>query len=309
MRAAFAHALCKLADADKRICLLTGDLGFMVLEDFAQKNPDRFFNMGAAEQNMIGTAVGLAEAGFIPFVYSIATFATLRAYEFVRNGAVMHHLPVRLVGIGGGFEYGANGLSHYGLEDLAVMRVQPGMSVMAPADSRQTEKVLEQTWALSGPIYYRLSKNDQEVPGLNGQFEVGRAQLIGSGQDVLLISVGAISLPVAEAAGKLRDNGISAAQMIVASIAPTPVEDLLEALRHFRLVVCVEEHYVNGGLGSLVCELVAENGLRTRVIRQALNTVPDGIIGSQPYLTQRYGLSAGAIVDRCLEALSATTRA
>ena len=117
------------------IVLLTGDLGFTVVEPFAERFPVRFFNVGVAEQNMLGVATGLAEAGFVPFVYSIATFATLRSYEFVRNGPVLHHLPVRVVGVGGGLEYGMNGVTHYALEDIAIMRTQPGMTVLAPADA------------------------------------------------------------------------------------------------------------------------------------------------------------------------------
>ena len=119
MRAAFAKTLTELAGRDPRILLLTGDLGYMALEPFSEKYPDRFFNVGVAEQNMVGLATGLAEAGFIPFVYSIVPFAVLRPYEFIRNGPIQHQLPVRIVGVGGGMDYGNNGLSHYGLEDVA----------------------------------------------------------------------------------------------------------------------------------------------------------------------------------------------
>ena len=124
MRAPFIAALLELAEQDERILLLTGDLGYLVLEPFAERLPERFFNAGVAEQNLLGVATGLAEAGFLPFVYSIVPFAVLRAYEFIRNGPVHQRLPVRIVGVGGGVEYGTNGPSHYGLEDLAVMRLQ-----------------------------------------------------------------------------------------------------------------------------------------------------------------------------------------
>jgi transketolase len=145
VRATFIRTLVELAEEDERIVLLTGDLGFTVVEPFAERFPDRFFNVGVAEQNMVGVATGLAEAGFVPFAYSIATFATLRSYEFVRNGPVLHHLPVRIVGVGGGLEYGMNGLTHYALEDIAVMRTQPGMTVLAPADFQQARTALAET--------------------------------------------------------------------------------------------------------------------------------------------------------------------
>ena len=137
MRAAFVEALVEIAEGDERVVLMTGDLGFMALEPFSERYPRRFFNVGVAEQNMIGLATGLAESGFIPFVYSIATFASLRGYEFFRNGPIAHGLPVRLVGVGGGFDYGSAGTTHHGLEDVGVMRLQPGLRVVAPADSRQ----------------------------------------------------------------------------------------------------------------------------------------------------------------------------
>src|SRR3954470_19977760 len=121
MRHAFIEHLSKLATDDRSIVLVTADLGFMVIEPFAERHPDRFFNVGVAEQNMVGVATGLAEAGFLPFVYSIITFATLRPFEFIRNGPILQKLPVRVVGIGGGFEYGNAGPTHYGLEDIGVM--------------------------------------------------------------------------------------------------------------------------------------------------------------------------------------------
>src|SRR5262249_47021604 len=177
VRGAFARTLAELASQDQRILLLTGDLGFMALEPFADRFPSRFFNVGVAEQNMVGMATGLAEAGYIPFVYSIATFATLRPYEFIRNGPILHQLPVRIVGMGGGFEYGSAGSTHHGLDDIGVMRVQPGIAIIAPADHVQARNAVLATWRLPGPIYYRLGKDDHtEVPGLEGGFELGRAQ-------------------------------------------------------------------------------------------------------------------------------------
>src|SRR5215211_9149428 len=148
MRRAFVQTLVELASQDPRVLLLTGDLGYMVVEPFAEAFPDRFFNAGVAEQNMVGLATGLAEAGFIPFVYSIVTFASLRPYEFIRNGPILHQLPVRIVGIGGGFEYGTAGVSHYGLEDIGVMRIQPGLTIIAPADFQQTRTALLNSYAL-----------------------------------------------------------------------------------------------------------------------------------------------------------------
>src|SRR5919106_782310 len=171
MRRSFVRALTEIADADPRVVLLTGDLGFSVIEDFADRHPGRFWNVGVAEQNMVGLATGLAEAGFVPFVYSIATFASMRAYEFVRNGPVLHELPVRIVGVGGGLDYGHNGVSHYALEDIAIMRTQPGMAVIAPADPAQAVAALWAAAELPGPVYFRLGKESSALEGVGGQFE------------------------------------------------------------------------------------------------------------------------------------------
>jgi len=253
MRKAIVDTLSTLAATDDRIVLLTGDLGFMALEPFAERHPRRFFNVGVAEQNMIGLATGLADAGFIPFVYSIVTFATLRPYEFIRNGPILHHLPVRILGIGGGFEYGTAGPTHYGLEDVAVMRTQPGMAVMAPADHEQARSVLLSTWDRPGPVYYRLGKNDTwVVPGLDGAFDVGRAQIIRNGRDIVIIAMGPIAGEALDAAARLDQSGVSCAVVVVASISPAPVADLLALLERFRFALTAEARYVDGGLGSLV---------------------------------------------------------
>jgi transketolase len=151
MRAVFVEKLTELATQDQRIVLLTGDLGFMALEPFREAHPDRFFNVGVAEQNLMGVATGLADAGFTPYCYSIATFASLRGFEFFRNGAVWHNLPVRLVGMGGGFEYGSAGMTHHALEDIGVMRTLPRVTILAPADAGQTDPVVGDARNRRGP--------------------------------------------------------------------------------------------------------------------------------------------------------------
>src|SRR5262249_36480657 len=258
MRGAFVRTLVELAAEGRRIALLTGDLGYMALEPFMERYPDRFVNIGVAEQNMVGIATGLAEAGFVPFVYSIVTFATLRPYEFIRNGPVWHRLPVRIVGVGGGFEYGAQGLSHHGLEDVGVMRVQPGMTVVAPADHQQMASALRATWNVEGPVYYRIGKDDKTVvPGLEGRFRPGRAEVLGDGHDVALVVMGSVASEAAAAAKTLAERGVRARVVVVASVQPAPVDDLRAALADVPLAVSVEAHYVNGGVGSLAAEVIA----------------------------------------------------
>jgi transketolase len=305
MRGAFVRTLTEIAAGDDRVLLLTGDLGYMALEPFSERFPDRFLNVGVAEQNMVGTATGLAEGGFIPFVYSIVTFATLRPYEFIRNGPVWHGLPVRIVGVGGGFEYGPQGTSHHGLEDVGVMRVQPGITVTAPADHRQMASALRATWNLPGPVYYRIGKDDRtEVPGLDGRFALGRAEVVRSGDDAALVTSGSVASEATAAADALAARGVHATVLVVASVQPAPSDDLVAALRRVPLVLTVEAHYVNGGLGSLVAETIAEHGLGCRLVRRAVRTGADGMSGSQRWFHDAHGLSAAALEDAVLAGLA-----
>lgn len=309
MRGTLARTLDELAARDGRVLLLTGDLGFMALEPFAEAYPDRFFNVGVAEQNMVGLATGLAEAGFLPFLYSIATFASLRPYEFFRNGPIHQRLPVRLIGVGGGFEYGSAGASHHALEDVALMRTQPGLTVLVPADFQQARTILEATWDLPGPIYYRLSKDDRTVvPALDGRFALGRLQLVREGGDLLIVAMGPIAADAVAAAELLEAEGVRAAVAVVASVSPPPLEDLTALLGCFPAALTVEAHYQVGGLGSLVSELVAERGLACRVVRCGVRSAVDGISGGQPFLDERHGLSRSGIVVLARSALRDVAR-
>ncbi len=305
MRRAFAEALAELAEGDPRILLLTGDLGYKALDPFFDRFPDRFLNVGVAEQNMVGVATGLAEAGFVPFVYSIATFASMRAYEFIRNGPILHRLPVRIIGVGGGFEYGLAGASHHGLEDIGVMRLQPGLTVLAPADYRQARTALEKSWNLPGPIYYRLGKDDKAiVPGLEGRFEMGGAELVRDGSDILMVTTGSIATEAVAAAETLASAGIHCAVLVAASLNPAPLAELTKRLGNFGVVMTVEAHYVAGGLGSCVAEVIAENGLSCRLVRCGVRKPPEARTGKQGYLHHRHGLSREALIETAQKAFS-----
>jgi transketolase len=306
MRLAFAEALADLADRDCRILLLTGDLGYMALDGFIARHSRRFLNVGVAEQNMIGVATGLAEGGFIPFCYSIVPFALLRGYEFLRNGPVLHRLPVRIVGVGAGFDYGNNGFTHYGAEDLALARVLPGMMVLAPADALQMRNILGATWDRPGPAYFRLGRNDDmRMPGLEGAFAWNKVSVCRDGADVVILATSTISTNVARAAELLDEAGVSCRLAVVAQINPVPQEDLLSVLRGFRLAVTVENHVVDGGLGSFVAEVLAEAGLPCRLLRCGFRLSLDGVSGSTAYLNARHGLAPESLAATIIQALGA----
>ncbi len=303
MRGAFIRTLVDLAAEDTRIVLLVGDLGYTVIEPFVDRYPDRYFNVGVAEQNMVGVATGMAEAGYIPFIYSIATFASLRGYEFIRNGPLIHNLPVRIIGVGGGFEYESAGITHHALEDIAVMRTQPGMQVIAPADFEQARSALLETWQDTGPIYYRLGKNDKDqIPGLNGVFNRGQAELLRSGKDLLLVSTGSISREIVEAADRLQEKGVDAGVAILASLNPINVDAVSALLADYPLIVSVEAHNVNGGLGSLLAEIIAERGLLGTLIRLGVSKLLSGLTGSEAYLNRTQRIDADSIVSTVIQA-------
>jgi transketolase len=304
MRNEFVDELVALAAADERVMLLTGDLGFMVLEQFQQHFPDRFINCGVAEQNMVGVATGLAEAGFVPFTYSIATFSALRPYEFIRNGPALHELPVRIVGVGGGFDYGHNGITHFALEDYAVMRAQPAIATVVPADAAQARAALRATADLSRPIYFRVSKRGDELPGLDGRFELGRLEVLREGNGAAILAIGSIAHEALAAADLLSESGIDATVALVSSFNPSPVDEIADLLADRPAVLTVEAHYRDGGLGSLVAETIAERGLECRLLRAAVAQMPGGETGSQHFLEDRHDLTSPHLARQLEQALA-----
>lgn len=308
MRRELVENLVQLARQDERIVLLTGDLGFAALEPFSEAFPGRFFNAGVAEQNMVGMATGLAEAGLTPYVYSISSFMSMRPYEFFRNGAVLHSLPVRVIGIGEGVDYGHNGMTHYALEDLALMRVQPGLTLVAPSSSAQVGAVLRAVQPLPGPVYLRISKQTVVVPELGERFELGRSEQVAEGDDVALVVTGAVTEYAMEASRLLAADGIAASVTVVSSLSPAPVADLIPLLASVRIAISVESHYITGGLGSLLAEVIAENGLRCRLVRTGVRELPLGISGGRDYMHAKLGLSPTRLAAAASQALAVSNQ-
>ena len=177
MRTAFINKITEMAQEDKSIYLLTGDLGFSVLEDFSKRFPDRFYNVGVAEQTLAGVAAGLALSGKTVFIYSIATFATMRGFEQIRNDIAYHNLKVRIVGVGSGFSYSAYGVTHHSLSDMAIMRCLPNMTIIAPGDPWEVEKAMEESKKINGPIYFRLGKKGEpKLHSENANFKIGKGR-------------------------------------------------------------------------------------------------------------------------------------
>ena len=303
MRTAFVERLVELAEADERIWLLTGDLGFSVLERFADRFPNRFVNAGVAEQNMIGVAAGLALCGKIPFVYSIANFPVMRCLEQIRNDVCYHRLDVKIVSVGGGLVYGSQGYTHHGVEDIAVMSPLPGMSVLSPADPIEAAWAACAAVAKSGPVYVRLGKaGDPVLHPSPPALEFGRAVTVVDGTDVTLVATGAALKIALDAADELADRGIGARVLSLPTVKPIDAEALSRAATETPLVVTVEEHGPVGGLFSAVLEVVAP--LRAaQCVRVSLAAEPAPIAGSCAFLSERVGLDSHSIADTVVSAL------
>jgi len=208
-----------------------------------------------------------------------------------------------MVGIGGAFDYGPNGISHFALEDVGVMRLQPHVTVVVPADAAQTRPALRALEGVEGPVYLRLGKQADPVPGLDGRFRLGRAELIGEGTDLAVLTVGTVAAEGVRAAELLAEAGLNATVAVVSSFNPAPAGDLAALLEAVPLAVTLEAHYTTGGLGSFVAELIADRGLAVTLVRCGVTGMPSGRVGSQRYLHERHGLTAEAVVERSLAAM------
>ncbi len=305
MRDIFIARLTELAEQDDRIVLITGDLGFGVLDVFRNRCPRQFINAGVAEQNMTGLATGLALDGHVVFTYSIANFAFMRCLEQIRNDAAYHDCNVNVIAVGGGFSYGALGVSHHATEDLAIMRCLPGVKVFSPGDDFEAAETALAMRDLPGVGYVRLDrKGAAAVAGQSPDFVVGRARVLRDGFDVTLVSTGSILMEVLAAADHLNEAGISCRVLSMHTVKPLDRESLLKAAQETAAVFTIEEHSVEGGLGGAAAETLLEAGTIPRCFhRIGLRVGFSSIVGSQSYLRRRYGLDALAIRDTVLAQL------
>lgn len=303
MRTAFIKTLIDLAAADDRIVFITGDLGFGVVEPFAQRFPRRFLNAGIAEQNMTGIAAGMALSGRIVFTYSIGNFPTLRCVEQIRNDVCGHNANVKIVSVGAGLAYGALGSSHHATEDIAVMRALPNMVVLSPADDIEAELATRAASAHPGPAYLRLGRAT-EPPVHSGKiaFEIGKAIQLTDGGDVALLASGSMVHLSLHAARVLRENGVQSRVLSMHSIKPLDENAILSAASETGAIVTVEEHSAIGGLGSAVAELLAEHPDCAIPFRRiAIPSTFLSRVGSQQYLRNACSLSVSGIANAALE--------
>ncbi len=297
MRTAFIQTLCELAEQDPRIWLLSGDLGYSVLEVFAARFPDRYVNVGVAEQNLMGMASGLALCGKVVFTYSIANFPVMRCLEQIRNDVCYHNLNVKIVAVGGGLTYGSAGYTHHGVEDFAVLRVLPNMTVLAPADPVEARLATRAIAGSPGPCYLRLGKaGEPVVHAADPVFRIGQAIPVREGGDLTLISTGGTLKLALEASAHLGAAGRAAAVISMPSISPLDEAAVIAAAHRTGRIITVEEHGL-GGLGSAVAEVLAQSGQPVRFVPIRLQREPLGLAGSQAEIAAALGVSKERIIE------------
>lgn len=296
MRNAFADEILKLALADERIVVLSGDIGNRLFDKFKAAMPTRFYNCGVAEANMISLAAGLASSGLRPVCYTITPFVTTRCLEQIKLDVCYHNMPVTIVGTGSGLSYAALGSTHHSFEDLAIMRSLPGMNVLAPADAPELRAAMRWAFAQNQPAYLRIGKKGEPVLTEEAAFTAGRWQCLRTGSSATLLACGTILGEVLAAADILAKDNIQAAVWNCASVKPLD----FDTFSHLESspVFSIEEHSVLGGFGSAVAEFLSSRKNPPRLIRIG---IPDEFLhdcGEQEEARVHCGLDAASLARR-----------
>ena len=303
-RDAYGKALLILGAENPNVVVLDADLSKSTkTADFGKKYPERFFNMGIAESNLLGTAAGLAAAGKIPFASTFAIFAVGRAFEQIRNSIAYPKLNVKIAATHSGITVGEDGGSHQAIEDVAIMRAVPNMVVLVPADGEETRQVILAAAKYNGPVYIRMGR--LAVPLLFGEdynFEIGKANVLKEGTDVAIMANGLMVSMALEAAVELAVEGISVSVVNVASVKPLDEETIVRIAKQTKAVVTAEEHNIIGGLGSAIAEVLGEK-LPTPMVRVGLKDT-FGESGRPQELLEKYGLTKVDLVKAVHEVLA-----
>ncbi len=306
MRNAFAEEMTRLATTDKRVVVLSGDIGNKLFDKLKAVDEKRFYNCGIAEANMMGVAAGMAMSGLRPFVYTITPFTTTRCFEQIRVDVCYHHAPVVIVGTGSGLSYSELGPTHHSLEDIAILRTLPGMRVLAPCDASELRQALHEVLKDDSPTYIRIGKKGEaDIHTTLPKLKLGKVLIIRPGAEVALLCAGNMMADTLKAADLLAAAGVFAEVVSFHTVKPLDTDYLQLAASRFKLLVTVEEHSRIGGFGSAVAEW--RMALVRNVAQLAFGT--DDVfmheVGSQAYARKKYGLTADNIAATTLAALRA----
>jgi transketolase len=304
MRDVWGEKLVELGVSDPRTVVLDGDLANSTKVDkFAKAHPDRFLQMGIAEQNLIGAAAGLASVGYVPWTSSFAVFFTHRAIDPIRMLVAQSHANVKIVGSYSGLLIGAVGKTHLDVQDLAIMRAMPGMTVLAPADEHELLSMMDWAQAYDGPVYLRIVRDGvPEIFDSSYNFTPGAVRRLREGGDVALVSTGPQVSRVLMAADQLAEQGVACAVVHVPCLKPLDHDALRDSVADHALVVTVEEHSVLGGLGGLVAEVLTAKASAPRIERIGVNDTW-GESASNDFMLAKHGLAPESICQRVQEVL------
>jgi len=306
MRDAFLEKLCNLAEEDRRVILISADFGAPSLDKFRRNLPGQFISVGIAEQNMISLAAGLALAGKIPFCYAILPFVTLRCLEQIKVDLCSMNLPVTLVGVGAGYAYDDSGPTHHGLEDIAVMRGLPNMAIMNASDSIMATSLAEIAYASPGPKYIRLDRTKDKIDG-SWDFTLGLRNLDSIGNDVTIIATGYMVSKALRVVESLANHQVDARVVDLYRIKPVS-ELLLEQIESAQRIVTLEEHFLNGGIGSIVAEIMVDNNIQRPLKRFGVTDRYSFKYGGREALHRECGLDLESLEKEILEWLEQLKR-
>ncbi len=304
MRNAFAEEMTRVAATDKRVVVLSGDIGNKLFDKLKAVDEKRFYNCGIAEANMMGVAAGMAMSGLRPFVYTITPFTTTRCFEQIRVDVCYHHAPVVIVGTGSGLSYSELGPTHHSLEDMAILRTLPGMRVVAPCDSAELRQALHETLKDDSPTYIRIGKKGEaNIHTSAPDLRLGKVLVIRPGTDIALLCAGNMMADTLKAADLLATSGVSAEVVSFHTVKPLDTDYLQQAAACFKLLVTVEEHSRIGGFGSAVAEWRMAQPHNVAQMSFGTDDVFMHEVGSQAYARKKYGLTAENIAATTLAAL------
>lgn len=305
MQSSCIGSLMELADQDHNVLYLTADSGEGGLDlMFRRIFPERSFNFGIAEENMVAAAAGLATSGKIPFVYTAAPFLAYRSYEFIRNDICLQNLPVKLIGTGSGLSVSSLGPTHHSTEDISVLRCLPNLKILSPATPKQAYECMKEAYRHNGPVYIRLGMNKEKeyFPG-DYQFPIDKNEILKEGTDVTIFATGSILEEAMNAAELLETEEISVSVVNVPTIKPFDVENVIVQAGKTDLFCVVEEHNVLGGLGSIISDVLVEAGCLKKTVKVGLEDCFSVGYGSLPQIRKENGIDAEAIAAKIKVAL------
>lgn len=302
MRKTYENSIYELMKKNKKVVALVADSGLGKYEDIEKEFPERLFNFGIAESNMIAAGAAMAKEGYIPVIYALNNFLVYRAYEFIRNDVCLQNRNVKFVGLGAGVVANTLGPTHHTTEDISCLRVLPNMTLVSPASPKEVPVVLKKSVDFTGPVYIRLGKAfEREIYDGESPFEIGKSTVLTSGEDLTVVSTGSITADALEAVNKLKEKGIKAELINASTIKPFDTETLLKSAEKTRKVVSVEEHQVIGGLGAAVAETLCKAGIGAKLDIIGFENTFCSDYGWHQDLKRMYGMSPDHIYERCLK--------